>query len=181
MTSVSISMPKTIILKKIMVFCFMFATYISLYGQIEKEHLKSKTVSELIELFVTAQNESDAIEIGEFYIKLAKKKKDTAMISDGYILLISKYKDELKLLYTDSLINLTKNNPNKYQPTNAYLIKAEHYHHKKKLKLATDNYINANKLAKRFNNNKVLYDTNYMIGRLKDRICLLYTSPSPRD
>jgi len=158
----------TIILRYFIIFLFLKFGF--LFDQTEEILRESKSQSELLELFFTTQDTIRSIEIAKKYIVLAKQKKDTSMLSDGYSMIASKYTNELVVKYADSIIALNKNNPNGIYPANGFLLKGYHYFDQKRLKLATDNFLEANKLALRFQNNIILFDSNYMIGLLKDRI-----------
>lgn len=134
------------------------------------DSLSEKSKDELI----MNLNETSDLSKKEVYAKTlitkAKAEKDTLYLITGYHIATILYKDEKKLMYCDSIISLTRNSDDLQYPAIAYLVKGSHYYDKRDFKNALDNYISANLYAKKNYNGTIVFQSNYAIGLLKDRI-----------
>ncbi|PKV48545.1 helix-turn-helix protein [Aquimarina sp. MAR_2010_214] len=142
------------------------------YSQVVRDSLLGKSNSELIEGFKKIKNKKVKESYIKAYIKNGKINKDTFSIIDGYTNLSDLYANEEKgINYADSIILLTKNNPNSIYPANGYMLKGERYFFgQKKIKLALDNYLIANKYSERYRSKEINFGSNHIIGILKDKI-----------
>ncbi len=89
----------------------------------------------------------NAEKIVNVYLDRARKNKDTLKIARAYVRLIAISESSERLSYSDSIIYLTKNLNSKKYPTVGYILKGIEYYRIGNLKLATENYLDAYKLA----------------------------------
>src|SRR5690606_5714481 len=117
--------------------------------------------------FETFEMDSIAKKYAEVHIKRAKKENDFIKIADSYLYLsyISDYVNALK--YSDSIIELTKNENHIYYPALGYMIKGYYYYNEGKDKKAVDEYLKAEFYAKKNNNLKQQIEINQFIGGVK--------------
>ena len=134
------------------------------------DSLLQKSKDDLIMSFKETPNFSKKEIYTKTLIEKAKMEKDTLYLVTGYHIATTLYKNEKKLMYCDSIISLTKNSNNIQYPAIAYLIKGSLYFDKRNFKKALDNYINSNLYAKKNYNGNIVFQSNYAIGILKDRI-----------
>lgn len=139
------------------------------FGQVN-DSMYSKTTDELFDLYEKSEREDDKIVIMKKISFKAKKKKSREEIIMSYYILSGLYKDTRVLTYSDSIIDLSLNTPNKYYPALAYLTKAYFYQDKYDYKNAIDNYLLVNKYAKTTTNLDLVVLSNYSIGALKRKI-----------
>lgn len=143
-----------------------------LHSQSDKIDLISQPLDTLFNLY---HKEKDIV-LKKRYLETllikAKQENDTTSIAEGYNLYSLLYKNENNgIIYSDSLIQLTQNTPNKLYPANAYLLKGDQYFYvKNDLKQALDNYLLARQYAKENFNKFTLVGSNHMIGIIKDKI-----------
>ena len=134
------------------------------------DSLSEKSKDELIMSLNETSDRSKKEIYAKALIAKAKAQKDTLYLITGYHIATILYKDEKKLMYCDSIISLTRNSNDLQYPAIAYLVKGSHYYDKRDFKNALDNYISANLYAKKNNNETIVFQSNYAIGILKDRI-----------
>lgn len=103
-------------------------------------------------------------------IKKAKTNKDTAQLISGYYLKSYMYDDHRVIVYSDSIINITKNYDDKNYPAAAYIMKGVHYNNKKNYKDALGNFITAHRYSKKKNNLDFINQCNHYIGSIKYRL-----------
>lgn len=109
--------------------------------------------------------------ITDAIIKRSKLIKDTTYLTSGYLYkLLYLYKDERILTYCDSIIELRKNNANKYFPAGVYMDKGRYYHRAKKYKKAFNQYMLALEYAKKYHNEKYIQYCHYFLGVIKFRL-----------
>jgi len=148
---------------------FIFSNFLG-FGQSEIDSLQQKSYEELLNIF---NNEPDLRKrkiYAKAWIKKAKIEKNRKKIVVGYYNSSQLYEDITKLTYCDSIISLTSENSYDFYPTLAYLTKAYFYHEKGDYKNAVDNYLLANKFAKKHKNIDLILDSNYSIGTIKRKI-----------
>lgn len=140
---------------------------LTLFSQNHLDKLKEKSLSELFSLYQKASLKKEKIEYIKAFINVAKKEKKKKRILAGYYILSSFSVDEQKLMYCDSIINLTKNNPIQNHPSAAYNVKAIFYESKGYYEKALDNYLLSNKFAANENNMQLFFLNIYSIASIK--------------
>lgn len=161
--------------KSIFFITIFFLSYSSIYAQKHKfyipDSLKNKSYKELYKPQLTT-NDTLLIKIyANAYLNKAKNENDTIKIANGYSQLISlssrnsNYKTTLN--YCDSIIYLTKNHKDSIYPGYGYMIKGIVFYGLGKYKNSLDNYLIAEKLAKKNNNIKQTCYIQSGIGELK--------------
>ena len=159
--------------KKWMYFFFFLFSQI-LFSQTQKkeiELLQNESFTFLEEKYwKSVQNKNAEEKYAEAYILKGKKEKDTTEISNGYYMMIYAKSYEKSKNYIDSIIEITKNNINYYQPAKVYLLKATDYGNK-------GNYVSAFKSLKKAENSAIisgnkslLFEIKYINSRLKTDI-----------
>ncbi|NER11828.1 helix-turn-helix domain-containing protein [Leptobacterium flavescens] len=139
-------------------------------GQSRLDSLKTKSVDYLFEKYENS-NELHKKEIYiDAIIENSRRKGDTRYLRTGYYLKSYIYEDDRVLKYSDSVIQLTKDNPDKYYPAASYINKGIHYYNIRAFQKALDNIIIAQNYAKDYYNPSFLFKTNYHIGILKTRM-----------
>lgn len=139
-------------------------------SQHKQEILLNKSLKELFSLYQKSTIHNDKIKYMETFVKVAKEKKIKKRILSGYQVLSSLSNKERKLLYYDSIINLSKNNPIKNYPSVAYNSKAIFYQNAGNTKKALDNYLLSNKFAKIYKNHQLINNNTFSIATLKRKI-----------
>jgi len=153
-------------------FFFLFSQI--LFSQTQKkeiELLQNESFTFLEEKYwKSVQNKNAEEKYAEAYILKGKKEKDTTEISNGYYMMIYAKSYEKSKNYIDSIIEITKNNINYYQPAKVYLLKATDYGNK-------GNYVSAFKSLKKAENSAIisgnkslLFEIKYINSRLKTDI-----------
>jgi len=105
------------------------------------------------------------------YLLKAKRDKNITKIGQGYYYHYGIINDfDKKLIYLDSVIQVTKKKPNKVFPTKAYLRKAYLYHFKRDYQKAIENYSIALNLAIKNKNITKIYRIKFSIGLFKSAI-----------
>ncbi len=148
--------------------CFFICTPIM--GQTKKDTLEQKTFMELILLYNADKNRTNREAYVKTILKKAKAEENIPELITGYHIYALFSKDEKRLIYCDSIIDLSKNKSDILYPATAYQIKGSYYYKKRNLKEALDNYNKANIFAKKHNNQDILFSCNYSIGALKSHI-----------
>ena len=125
------------------------------------------STSELFELYEKADSKEKRIEFAKAFLEQSKKENNKKRIVTGYYLLAYENKNNLRLSYLDSIIQLTKNKPIGHHPAIAFNEKAKHLQKNGQFKRAIDNYILSNKFAS-FSNDKYLsFYNNFNIATIK--------------
>ena len=94
------------------------------------------------------QNPEKALQAATLFLTKAKKANDVSKIVEGYELLVSHYSHTPKaILYTDSIILLTKNMKLDNYPAEGYLKKGIQLYYNSKYNDALNNFATANAMA----------------------------------
>ncbi|GGG34434.1 hypothetical protein GCM10011344_38990 [Dokdonia pacifica] len=144
-------------------FFFLYHTTLSQNKVISTDTLKNKTAQELLTI---AASKADTI-ILKKAIKAAKEENNFDILTDSYYLMGLYAKDEHKLLYNDSIINLKDQFNNSRYPASAYYAKGFYYFNKRNFIKATDNFIKANEYANRYYNKDIIVRSKQNLGLLK--------------
>ncbi len=143
------------------------------YGQSFQvsDSLIQKSYSDLLKLYRESGSKEDKKVFSHAYIQKGKRENNIESTSDGFVILSSIYKGMQKVSYGDSIIKYNQNRVTFNYPANGYMIKGEGYFDLRKIKLALDNFLIANEYASQhFFNPNVVFESNHLIGVLKDRI-----------
>jgi len=125
------------------------------------------STDELFELYEKADSKEKRIEFAKAFLKQSKKESNKKRIVTGYYLLAYENKNELRLSYLDSIIELTRDKPIGHHPAIAFNEKAKHLQKNGQFKKAIDNYILSNKFAS-FSNDKYLsFNNSFNIATIK--------------
>ncbi|MEP3210839.1 MAG: helix-turn-helix domain-containing protein [Maribacter sp.] len=119
-----------------------------IFGQ---DSFEDKTLEEIDKLTLAAWRNGDIQKsriYADYQIEKAKKLKDSLAIAFAFYTYMYSENFEEALNYCDSTIIFTKNSKNKFYPTLGYLVKGKIYKQKKMFKLALDNLLIADSLAK---------------------------------
>lgn len=157
-------------MKKLSLFIFLFLTFYSIHAQKPSDSLKGKTFDYLFEKFDSSNDILKQNIYSNAIINNAKKEKDSSNLVTGYYLKSYMYSDERVIIYSDSVIDLTKNDSNEYQPAGSYINKGVYYYKIRAFQRAIENIIEAQHYALKYNNTDFIYITNYYIGILKNRM-----------
>ncbi|MGH2666888.1 helix-turn-helix domain-containing protein [Flavobacterium sp.] len=105
------------------------------------------------------------------YLKLfllkAKSEKNFEEMVNGYKNYLHYSSDNLKLVYSDSMIFVARQSKNNSLIGSAYLSKGIVYYGRKEHKKALDNYLIANDYISRTTDNYLIYKVKYTIGHIK--------------
>ncbi|MDX1830034.1 MAG: helix-turn-helix domain-containing protein [Lutibacter sp.] len=162
--------------KSIFFIAVFFLNFSSIYAQKHKfyipDSLKNKSYKELYKPQLTHPKDTFLIKTyANAYLNKAKNEKDTVKIANGYSQLISlsakNSNHKTTLNYCDSIIHLTKNNEDYTYPSYGYMVKGIVFYTLGNYKNSLDNYLIAEKLAKKNNNIKQTYYIQSGIGQLK--------------
>ncbi len=107
---------------------------------------------------------------GNAFLKKAKLESDLDKILGGYEILSSVNKGEDAIKYYDSIIDLTRENPDSFYPASAYLGKAREYYQARQFKPALDYYLRCFHLSHEYENSQLKAESGYGIGILKSRM-----------
>ncbi len=143
----------------ISVFIIIIFTQFS-YGQ-------KVTSDKLFESYQNAETKESKIKYVVAFLKQSKKEKNNQKILAGYYILSNLFDNDKKLSYLDSIINITKFNPTKHQPSIAYNAKAIYLQKKGEYEKAIDNYILSNKFATSTNSEDLHFLNNFNLGTIK--------------
>ena len=136
------------------------------------DSLKNKTYDELYQNYIVSYNDTINEKIyAKAYLHKAKNNNDTIKIASGYAQfarIVSSYNAKLALIYTDSIIDLTKNLNNHEYPGFGYMLKGAIYYNFGDYKKALNQYLVANQYASKNNNLKQIIYIKISIGRLKN-------------
>lgn len=120
----------------------------SIVGQ---DSLEDKTLKEIDKLAINAWRKGDIQNsriYADYQIAKAKKFNDSLAIALAFYTYMYSENFEEAINYCDSTIVYTKNSKHKFYPTLGYLVKGKRYKQKKMFKLAIDNLLIADSLAK---------------------------------
>lgn len=127
------------------------------------------TYDELKDLYYKNYTNSDiAIEYATTYLNQAKTKNDTFNIAKGYNLLSLQFNIETNLIYTDSIIYLTKNFNDYTYPALGYSLKGYWHYARGDYKTAFKNYVRADSIAQRKNNIEQQIEVRQSMAALKN-------------
>ncbi len=129
----------------------------------------TKDYRQLYALFAEATSFKKKLNYCDIFLKKAKQEKKTDMILAGYRMFSITRTDENVLIYSDSIIALTKDKSNVHYPAVAFEIKGDFYYDKRAYKQALDNYIQFAKYAKKHQQKEMISNANYTIGVIKRR------------
>jgi AraC-like DNA-binding protein len=149
---------------------FFISSHLTTWSQTVNDTLRDKSLEELFNLYSTSTVKNEQIKFINAFVYVAKKKNIKKRVLAGYQILSSLYDGEKKILYLDSVINLSKNAPIKNYPTVAYNSKAIYYHGKGDYKNALENYLQSNKFAEIEKNEQLIFLNTYSIGTIKRKI-----------
>ena len=149
---------------------FFISSHVTTWSQTQNDTLRDKSLEELFNLYSTSTVKNEQIKFINAFVYVAKKKNIKKRVLAGYQILSSLYDGEKKILYLDSVINLSKNAPIKNYPTVAYNSKAIYYHEKGDYKNALENYLQSNKFAEIEKNEQLIFLNTYSIGTIKRKI-----------
>jgi len=114
-------------------------------------------------------NDSIRTQATETFLRSAKLSQDPIKIADGYYFMsLLHSRSNTALIYTDSIISLTKSLTDTKYPGLGYLQKAIEYYHANEYYQALDNLIIAEKYAMRHTNEFQQICINHYIGLLKN-------------
>jgi AraC-like DNA-binding protein len=133
----------------------------------------NKSFDELIKKCLEAKDIQEKETYLKIFIEKTKREKDTSQLIKGHhIAALRVYKGDKKVKHSDSIIFLSKINPNKYYPVSGYILRGSHFYNHFNFKKALDNYLLANKYARLYPNESLLLQSNYYVGILKHKIGL---------
>jgi tetratricopeptide (TPR) repeat protein len=162
--------------KSIFFIAVFFLSFSSIYAQKHKFHipdsLKNKSYKELFKLQLTHPNNTLLVKTyANAYLNKAKNEKDTVKIANGYSQIASLFYQnsnfKAALNYCDSIIHLTRNRENFTYPGYGYMVKGIVYYKTGNYKKSLENYLIAEKIAKKNNNITQTYHIQSGIGALK--------------
>lgn len=159
---------------KIFIFFFFVLFFHSLFSQEnakELELLQNKNYNFLEKKFwKSIQNQTTEKKYAIAYLLKAKKEKDSIEISNGFFMMIYTADWEKSKVYTDSIVNITKNNINYNQPAKAYLLRASYFGNKGNSKGALKELEKAEFCSQKSGNISQLYEIKYHIARIQTDI-----------
>lgn len=135
--------------------------------ELDTINLKNKTRKELQTLFGKYKDAEFRIKIAHQVKELSKENNDEKALLGAYRYLELKSEGELQLQYLDSVILLSKKNPNESLPGNAYFKKGSLLSVKRRFKESLSNYFLANKYAAEYNNLRLKYNINNDIAIIR--------------
>lgn len=132
--------------------------------------LSSSTFEDLKSEFnASSQNSEKALNTAVLFLAKAKEENDVARIVEGYELFVANYSHSPKaILYTDSIILLTKNTKLDNYPAEGYLLKGIQLYYNSKYNDALTNFATANDLALTNKNIRQQISIKHYIGLLKN-------------
>ncbi len=154
------------------VFVLFFSIHIKFSAQKIPDTLLQKSNEELLKAYGSFKKIDKKEIYLKAYLKKAKISNDTVSLVNAYTYFsdLYLYSSEKRIQYSDSIIQLTKKNPDPFYPASAYIVKGHEYFTLRKIKLALDNYLIAKEYALKYDNKDFFWDCNNTIGILKDRI-----------
>lgn len=146
-------------------FVFLVVIY-SFSAQNKKSNYRELT----IEFFQNSNDKLRAESIAKNFLQKAKKENNIKRIADGYYLNSILENDSIKLIYIDSILNLTIENSNKDQPCLAYFSKSSILYKRRNFQDASNFALLAYQSADNWNNSYVKNLSARTIGLLKSRL-----------
>ncbi len=162
--------------KKLLFLSFLVLFFLQVNAQEEPNNIPQDSIdtlsnSALIKKFYThIDNQSIAEKYANAYIKRSKKFNNPIYTAKSYELMVFLYQDTTKIIYLDSIIDLTSSLKDSIYPATSYNQKGKYFYIKGFYNEALDNYLKADKLASNYKNLELLYDTKHSIGILKGEI-----------
>lgn len=132
--------------------------------------IKDRIINDLIDQIYETDSTELMEELALDYISKARQVSDSFDLITGYEIMSAIAGREMRMAYIDSIIKITIINPNKFNPAGAYLSKAGEYYSYLDYQNALDNYLLANRFAKKYPNEALIYQSSHGIGILKNRI-----------
>ncbi len=128
-----------------LVFLFSVFGFSQDRGFVVPDSLRNKTFKELINSFYDNETKYELAQIyAKTYLQKGKILNDTLKIAEGFHFMSYLNKNtDLELPYLDSIIFVVSDKKYKSYPTLPFLLKADHYYEKRKLKEALNYYLKA--------------------------------------
>lgn len=145
------------------------------FSQTQKTHfipdsLKDKSYAELYNKYLFHNNNNDTLNslfYAKMYLHKGKNERDTVRIANGYSQSLAISNRLTSIMYSDSIIELTKNLNHHVYPGYAYMIKGMDYYNLSEYKKALNNYLIAQKYAESHNNKQHFFYINNGIAQIK--------------
>lgn len=154
-----------------------FAMICTSNGQENVELLSQESFDSIYNGYFDQEETEDKGLFAKAYLKKAKRENELNLIIRGYRFISVTYKeDERTLHYSDSIIQLTKDDSNKYYPAIAYERKGDYYHNKNAFSKALENYLLFYEFSKKHDYELQMMRAQYNIATLKRRIGKLQES-----
>lgn len=134
-----------------------------------KKDAITKDYRQLHTLYSKATSIKEKLNYCTIFLKKAKQEENAKMILAGYRMFSVTHTDENVLVYSDSIIALTKGNSTKHYPAIAFEKKGDFYYHKRAYKHALDNYVQFAQYARKHQQQEMVSNANYNIGVIKRR------------
>jgi len=152
----------------------IFFLFIALYlftnisfAQNKLDSLQQKTYLELFEDLNSIETLEEKNYYGNVIIEKAKKENNKEFLIAGYHTLAILHDTHIMLKYCDSIIGLTEVNSDVTYPAEAFRLKGSYYFNSKDYKRALNNYLKVSYYAKKHNDKKLIFKSNYCIGTIK--------------
>jgi len=129
-----------------------------LYGQSNEE---------LIERFYKTETKDSSLFYGKKLLRKAKVEEDINARYTAYALLGSMYEFKFSLQYSDTLIELTKDNSTSFYPGMGYLNKANYYLYNFNFDKAIDQVLKAKHFGDLYDNQFIISECNVVLGMSK--------------
>ncbi|MDC1161920.1 AraC family transcriptional regulator [Tenacibaculum sp.] len=139
-------------------------------GQTYVDTISASNFEELFELFNNEFESDKREEILNFYIKKAKKEENVEELMSGYQLKGIMNENENALVYSDSIIELSRPIDSHFNTSSAYQRKGEFYYDKRNFVKALDNFIKAKEYAIKDGSKHLIFYNSLSIGIIKDLI-----------
>jgi AraC-like DNA-binding protein len=140
------------------------------YGQSEIDTLQKKSFDELFDLYNNSSNSSKRKELIDSYVNKAKKENNIEKLMTGYQIYTILHSDKRVLIYSDSIIKLSKPLNSHFNTSSAYQVKGEFYYNIKNFIKALNYFILAKEYAIKADNKYSMFYVNLSIGIIKDLI-----------
>ncbi|MFV8466973.1 AraC family transcriptional regulator [Flavobacterium sp. LB1P62] len=158
-------------IKKYLFLLFLFLGYLA-YAQESAfkipDTLRSKEYDYLFERIKELEDGSVKQSLYlQSFLQKAKSEKNPEQIINGYKNYVHHSPENLKLVYTDSMVYTAKKSRDKALIGSAYLSKGIVYYAQKKHNYALDNFLIANNFISKTNDNYLIYKVKYNIANIK--------------
>jgi AraC-like DNA-binding protein len=140
------------------------------YGQRGRDTLQKKSFDELFDLYNNSSNSSKRKELIDSYVNKAKKENNIEKLMTGYQIYTILHSDKRVLIYSDSIIKLSKPLNSHFNTSSAYQVKGEFYYNIKNFIKALNYFILAKEYAIKADNKYSMFYVNLSIGIIKDLI-----------